>query len=116
MKHMLIFRIYILKFSKHILLAFRKHVLILRTQIPNFSKHVLAFPKPISILQTDNNLFSKHVLTFRERYYLRYRRYRTCQQESSCIKQSEQSHGTYRIQNSARKGEMYIIFQVPPDD
>ena len=113
--HILVFRTYILKFSKHIL-AYTKHILILQTDILKFFKHILAFTKHILILQTDNNCFFKQVLIFPYRYYLRYRCYRTCQQELSCIKQSRQSYETYHIQNSTRQGEMNIIFEVSPDD
>ena len=114
-KHVLTFRTYILKFSKHIL-AYAKHILVLRTYSLKFFKHILAFTKYVLILRTDNNCFLKQVLIFPYRYYLRYRCYRTCQQESSCIKQSRQSYETYHVQNSAWQGEMDIIFEVSPDD
>ena len=68
-----------------------KHILIFRTDILTFSKHVLPFTKHILILRTDNTCFFKQVLISPYRYYLRYRCYRTCQQELSCIKQSGQS-------------------------
>ena len=79
-------------------------------------KHILAFTKHILILRTDINCFFKQVLIFPYRYYLRYRCYRTCQQEWSCIKQSGQSYEIYHMQNSTRQGEMNIIFAVSPDD
>ena len=113
MKHVLIFRTYIPKFSKHIL-AYTKHILVLRTYILKFFKHILAFTKHILILRTDNNCFLKQVLIFPYRYYLRYRCYRTFQQELSCIKKSGQSYETYHIQNFTRQGEMNIIFEVSP--
>ena len=84
-KYILFFRTYIIKFSKH-MLAYTKHILILRTYILKFFKHILAFTKHILILGTDINCFFKQVLIFPYRYYLRYRCYRTCQQELSCIK------------------------------
>ena len=93
-----------------------KHILIFSTYIIKFFKHILAFTKHILILRTDINCFFKQVLIFPHRYYLRYRCYRTCQQELSCIKQSGQPYETYHIQKSTRKGEMKIIFEVPPDD
>ena len=93
-----------------------KHILIFSTYIIKFFKHILAFTKHILILRTDINCFFKQVLIFQHRYYLRYRCYRTCQQELSCIKQSGQPYETYHIQKSTRKGEMKIIFEVPPDD
>ena len=102
------------KFSKHIL-AYTKHILILRTHILKFFKHIVAFTKHILILRTDNNCFFKQVLIFPYRYYLRYRCYRTFQQELSCIKQSGQSYETY-IKNSTRQGEMKIIFDVSAND
>ena len=114
-KHILILGTYILKCFKHIL-AFTKHILILGTYILKFFKHILAFTKHILILWTDNNCFFKQVLIFPYRYYLRYRCYRTCQQELSCIKQSTQLYKTYHIQNSTLQGEMNVIFEVPPDD
>ena len=100
-KHILIFRTDILTFSKHIL-AYTNYILILRTYILKFFKHILPFTKHILILRTDNNCSFKQVLIFPYRYYLRYRCYRTCQQELSCIKQSGQSCETYHIQNSTR--------------
>ena len=114
-KHILVIRTYILKFSKHIL-AYTRHILILGTYILKFFKYILAFTKHILIFRTDNNCFFKQVLIFPYRYYLRYRCYRTCQQELSCIKQSGQSCETYHIQNSTQQSEMNIIFEVPPDD
>ena len=100
-KHILIFRTDILTFSKHIL-AYTNYILILRTYILKFFKHILPFTKHILILRKDNTCFFKQVLIFPYRYYLRYRCYRTCQQELSCIKQSGQSWETYHIQNSTR--------------
>ena len=88
----------------------------LRTDILKFFKHILAFTKHILILQKIMTAFFKQVLIFPYRYYLRYRCYSTCQQELSCIKQSRQSYETYHVQNSARQGEMDIIFEVSPDD
>ena len=114
-KHILIFRTYMIKFSKHIL-AYTKHILILWTYILKFFKHILAFTKHILILRTDNNCFFKQVLIFPYSYYLRCRCYRTCQQKLSCIKQIGQSYETYDIQNSTRQGEMNIIFEESPDD
>ena len=90
--------------------------MILRTYILKFFKHILVFTKHILILRKDNNCFFKQVLIFPYRYSLRYKCYRTCQQELSCIKQSGQSYETYHIQNSTRQGEMNIIFEVSPDD
>ena len=103
------------KFSKH-MLAYTKHVLILRTYILKFFKYILSFTKHVLILRTDNNCFFKQVLVFPHRYYLRYRRNRTCQQELSCIKQSGQPYKNHHIQNSTRQAEMNIIFEVLPDD
>ena len=100
--------------TKHILRSI-KHILIFRTYIIQFSRHTLAYTKHILILRTDVICFFKQVLIFPYRYYSRYRCYRTCQQELSCIKQSGQSYETY-IQNSTRQGEMNIIFEVSPDD
>ena len=111
----LIFRTYIIKFSKHIL-TYTTHILILPTDILKFFKHILAFTKHILILRTDINCFFKQVLIFPYRYYFRYRCYRTCQQELSCIKQSRQSYETYHIQNSTPQGEMNVIFEVSPKD
>ena len=93
-----------------------QNILILQIYILKFFKHILAFTKHILILRTDNNCFFKQVLIFPYRYYLRYRCYRTCQQELSCIKQSGQSYETYHIQNSTRQGEINIIFEVLPGD
>ena len=100
-KHILIFRTYVLTFSKHIL-TYTKHILIIGTYILKFFKHILPFTKHILILRTYNNCSFKQVLTFPYRYYLRYKCYRTYQQELSCIKQSGQSYKTYHIQNSTR--------------
>ena len=105
----------------HIFLSFQniyyhiQSILILRTYILKFSKHIFALTKHVLILRTGNNCFLKQVLFFPYRFYFRYGRYRTCQQESSCIKQRGQSYETYHIQNSARQGEMNIIFEVSPD-
>ena len=93
-KHLLVFRKQILKFSKH--------TLILGTYILKFFKHISAFTKHILILRRDINCLFKQVLILSYRYYLRYRCYRTYQQELSCIKQSGQSYKTYHIQNSTR--------------
>ena len=90
--------------------------MILRTYILKFFKHILVFTKHILILRKDNNCSFKQVLIFPYRYSLRYKCYRTCQQELSCIKQSGQWYETYHIQKSTRQGEMKIIFEVSPDD
>ena len=85
-KTTLIIHTYIIKFSKHIL-AYTKHISILGTYILKFFKHI--FTKHMLILRTNNNCFFKQVLIFPYEYYLRYRCYRTCQQELSCIKQKQ---------------------------
>ena len=100
----------------HLFQTYTKHILLLRKDILNGFKHILEFTKPILTLRTDINYFFKQVLIFPYRYYLRYRYYRTCQQELSCIKQSGQSYETYHTQNSTRQGEMKITFEVSPDD
>ena len=113
-KHTLIFCTYILTFSKRILAytAYTKHILILGTYILKFFKHILPFTKHILILRTDNNCSFKQVLIFPYRYYLRYRCYRTYQQELSCIKQSGQLYETsYSKFHSIRWNE-YNIWSI----
>ena len=103
-KHLLVFRKQILTFSKH--------TLILGTYILKFFKHISAFTKHILILRRDINCLFKQVLILSYRYYLRYRCYRTYQQELSCIKQSGQLYETsYSKFHSIRWNE-YNIWSI----
>ena len=97
-KHILFFRTYIIKFSKHIL-AYTKHILILRTYILKFFKQLLALTKHMLILRTDNNCFLKQVLIFPCRCYLRYR----------CL---ELVIKNYHASNKAGSRTKHIIFKI----
>ena len=90
-----------------------KRILVFRSYIIKFSKHI-SICKTL-ILWTDDNCFFKQILIFPYRHYLRYKGYRTCQKELSRIKQSGQLYETY-IQKSTRQGKMKIILDVSPDD